>query len=274
MKIFDFNIHLPCNVSENNVKSSILKEGLMSFSELEFCFNKKFKRDDLEIESGNFMLFNPSLFFEKRENSFFSSVNDIFDKSLFTTLIDFRNKNSYDCLEIAYEQGIRGLKFHSYVQKIYMEDFTKIITLSKRAEELGMFIAIDASYGSLDMYRCDNLKLVSEISRVVKQAPVIVLHSGGARVLEAMLLAEAQENIYLESSFSLNYYTGSSIENDFAFAYKKLGSHKVFYGSDYPYIDLSENIDFTLEYLQKYNFSSSSIDNIMFNNADELRQRL
>ena len=261
-------------MSENSIKETILKESSMSFSELEFCFNKKFKRENLEITSGNFMIFNPALFSVKHENNFFNKVNNLLNKSLFTTLIDFKNENAQLHLEIAYEQGVRGLKFHSYVQKIYDEDIIKIISLSKRAEELGMFIAIDASYGSLDMYRCDNLRLVSEIARVVKKVPIIILHSGGARVFEAMLLADAQENIYLESSFSLNYYTGSSIENDFAFAYKKLGSHKILYGSDYPYIDLSENIDFTLDYFQKHNFSSSSIDNIMFNNADELRQKL
>ena len=101
-------------------------------------------------------------------------MKSLFEKSLFTSLIDFRHENAKEHLEIAYEQGIRGLKFHSYVQEIYKEDFSKIISLSKRAEELGMFIAIDASYGTLDMYNCDNLKLVSEIARVVKKASIII----------------------------------------------------------------------------------------------------
>lgn len=274
MKVFDFNIHLPCKMAKNSVQESLIEEKLMSFSDLEFCFNKQFKDSKHGIESGNFMLFNPTLFSTKSEETFFSNVNKLLDKPLFTTLIDFRDKKASNHIEIAYDQGVRGLKFHSYVQKIDDRYFNTIVSLSKKAEDLGMFIAIDASYGSLDMYKCDNLKLVSEIARVVKKAPLIILHSGGARVLEAMLLADSQKNIYLESSFSINYYKGSSIEVDFAFAYKKLGPHKILYGSDCPYIGIDENIDFTLEYLQQHNFSSSDIDQIMFHNADELRMSL
>lgn len=274
MRIFDFNIHLPCSISKNSVDQSILEETSMSFSELEFCLNKQFKDSNLKIESGNFMLFNPTLFSAKSEETFFSTAKKLLDKPLFTTLIDFRDEKAMEHIEIAYEQGVRGLKFHSYVQKIDDKHFNTIVLLSKKAEDLGMFIAVDASYGSLDMYRCNNLQLVSEIARVIHKTPIIILHSGGARVLEAMLLADAKKNIYLENSFSINYYKGSSIEDDFAFAYKKLGAHKIFYGSDHPYIGIDENIDFTLKYLQRHNFSSSNIDQIMFQNADKLRMSL
>ena len=40
------------------------------------------------------------------------------------------------------------------------------------------------------MYKFDNLKLVSEVV-AVQTVPIVILHSGGLRVLEAMALAES-----------------------------------------------------------------------------------
>ncbi|NOX15369.1 MAG: amidohydrolase family protein [Epsilonproteobacteria bacterium] len=133
-----------------------------------------------------------------------------------------------------------------------------------------MFIAIDTSYGTLNLYRNDNLKLSTLIANKIKKSPIILLHSGGARVLEAMLIAESQNNIYLETSFSILCYHNSSIEQDFAFAYKKIGTNRVLYGSDSPYINLKESISFTSKYLQKYNFLDSEIENIFFNTAKNI----
>ena len=83
--------------------------------------------------------------------------------------------------------------------------------------------------------------VAAAIANRVTRAPIILLHSGGSRCLEAMLLADATKNVFLETSFTLPYYLNSSIERDLAFAYKKLGANKILYGSDFPYISLKES---------------------------------
>jgi predicted TIM-barrel fold metal-dependent hydrolase len=270
LRIFDFNIHLPKKYIKKNTNATIFNEQDISFYDLKISYEKNILPKTNLIDGLNIMLFNPTLFKKNHKDDFFSYVKDSVNSCFFTTLIDFRDKHCLKHLEIAYSLGVRGLKFHSYVQNISHDEICSILTLCKKAEELKMFIAIDTSYGTLNMYSNDNLKLATLIANKITKTPIILLHSGGLRVLEAMLLAEAQNNIYLETSFSLFYYKNSSIEKDFAFAYNKIGTNRVLYGSDSPYIDLEKSINFTLRYLQKYNFSTDKIENIFFNTAKNI----
>lgn len=150
------------------------------------------------------------------------------------------------------------------------DDISTCVEIAKKAESLNMLIMIDTSYGSLGMYQYDNLKLAMAIANVVTKTSIILLHSGGARCLEAMLLADATKNIFLETSFSLPYYLGSSIERDLAFTYKKLGEDKVLYGSDFPYISFEESEESFLTFMDKWGFTSSHINKIAFQNGFEI----
>jgi predicted TIM-barrel fold metal-dependent hydrolase len=120
------------------------------------------------------------------------------------------------------------------------------------------------------MYKYDNLKLVCAVADQVNNTPILVLHSGGNRVLEAMLIAAEKQNVFLETSFSLSYYKGSSVENDIAFAYKKIGVERVLYGSDFPYVSIQESINVHHQFLEKHSFSTNDIEKIMFKNAQSL----
>ena len=125
---------------------------------------------------------------------------------------------------------------------------------------------MDASYGSLKMYDCDNLKLVAKIASEVVNTPIVILHSGGSRIFDAMLLVESAPNIFLETSFSLPYYIGSNIESDMAFAYKKIGPDKIIYASDYPYIQHDISLCTALEFFDRHNFYPR-LTKLIFNNS-------
>jgi len=132
-----------------------------------------------------------------------------------------------------------------------------------------MPIFLDTSYGSLGMYRYDNLKLAAFLLDEIKSVPVVLLHSGGSRILEAYLLADACPNVYLESSFSLPYYLGSTVERDMAFAYKKL-SGKVLYGSDYPYINMAHSIESFSKFVNDWQFTDDQVDGFLNSNVKKV----
>ena len=142
-------------------------------------------------------------------------------------------------------------------QKISEQYFDKAREVSIVASKLNMPILIDTSYGSVNMYQYDNLKLAAHILRHVKNVPVVLLHSGGARAMEAMLLAESCSNVFLDTSFSVFYYEGSSIESDLAFAYKRIGLERVLYGSDFPYVSLEDSVASTRNFLIRNEFSKN-----------------
>jgi len=269
--IFDFNIHLPCNLT-NNINNNISNDNSMNLKELEVCYYNYFNKFNNNINAGNFMLFNQNIFFEDDLTTFISNVKNDFKGSLFTALIDFRKDNVLDYLNKAIINGIDCIKFHSYNQKITESDFTNIIKVSQYAQERNIIICIDTSYGTSKMYEYDNLKLACHISDFITKVPIILLHTGGARVIEAMLLADEKKNIFLDTSFSILCYLDSSLEKDFAYTYKKIGSDRVVYGSDTPYIDINESLDKTIEFLDKYKFTSNEIENILYNTASNVKK--
>jgi predicted TIM-barrel fold metal-dependent hydrolase len=266
MNTFDFNIHFPCELQKDTNKN-IANDNSMILKDLEFCYENYKSSFKKSFSSANFMIFNQNIFDTENLTDFILKVKSDFPNSIFTNLTDFRKSNVFEYLEVAKSQGVQSVKFHSYNQKIGSEDFGEVLKVAKFAEELGMILNIDTSYGSSKMYSYNNIKLASYISDFVTRTPIVLLHSGGAKVLEAMLLAEEKKNIFLETSFSVPYYIGSSIEQDLAFAYKKIGVERVLYGSDAPYIDLGTSKEVTLNFLEKHSFLSKDIDKILYQNS-------
>ena len=257
--MFDFNIHLPCG--GDALTERLCDEGSMSGYELSKCFNYYLPAMEGCIDSANFMLFNESLSTDDA-SSFSSLVRSHFKSARFTILGDIHADDSAEKLSSLKESGVDAVKFHCYFQSIRESDFPKVMHLAKTAVELNMPIFIDASYGSTGMYCYDNLKLAAYVLEEIKTVPVVLLHSGGARAMEAFLLADACPNVFLDTSFSVPYYLGSSIETDLAFAYKKVGSERVIYGSDFPYISFEESLSKTKLFFERNKFSESDCETI------------
>jgi uncharacterized protein len=264
--MFDCNIHLPCGRDE--LDNRWCDEGSMGQRELLSCFEYHLPTLKEKIDAGNFMLFNETL--SPSEASVFTSVvRETFSEAYFTVLGNIHNQAEAERLESLKKAGIDAVKFHCYFQKIDEGDFPKVMALAKVAVALEIPIFIDTSYGSTGMYRYDNLRLAAFLLEEIKTVPVVLLHSGGARVLEAFLLADACSNVYLETSFSLPYYLGASVERDLAFAYKKI-SERVIYGSDFPYVDMDTSLSKFLTFTKNWGFSDSHMEGFLNTNVKKV----
>jgi len=261
MKLFDFNIHLPAFKKE--VKDLVYSETISTNSDL---INRcSFLSDTLS--GGNFMIFNSNLFEEN--NKFIEYTNSNFDIYSYTLLVNFRDKSIFKKLEKAIASGINFIKFHSYHQKITPHDYNIIIKICKFAEKNHIKICLDGSYGSSKMLKYDIIDLICTISDEITKAPIIVLHSGGIKCLEVMLLALEKPNIFLETSFTLPFYIGSSIEKDLAFVYNKIDSNKILYGSDSPYVEFDDSFNKSYSFFKKWGLADK-IEDIFYNNSIKL----
>lgn len=260
MKPFDFNIHLPCGGGA--LADRLQDDTSMAGADFEDCFLGYRAVLTESCVGGNIMLLNSALEVAEIE-SLIATVRASWSNSSFTVLVDPRDPEWRERLGQLRAVGVSGIKFHCYIQQLSEADFSSCIAMSTLAQSLGLAVMIDTSYGSLDMYRFDNLRLAAAIATRVRHVPIVLLHSGGARCLEAMLLADAARNVYLETSFSLPYYLGSSIERDLAFAYRKLGEERVLYGSDFPYVALDESRDKFLEFLDRWGFSAQASERML-----------
>jgi len=273
-EVFDFNIHL-YSKDTGNIESQIKSDTELTAKDL--CVNLKNNLDHFKsngVLSGNFHLFNSNIVYDKYLGTFFSEVNSKLPGSLFTILCDFRKENKLEYLKKIKDLGFHFIKFHSYVQEIEESDFSLVLQYASIAEKLGLGICIDTSYGTNKMYRYDNLKLAAYLLDFISISPVILLHSGGSRVLEAVLLADLNKNVYLETSCSLHFYSGSKIQNEFAFAYRKIGFDRVLYASDFPYQNMEDCLKTFNDFCNENQISEKIKRQIQVENITKIKKYL
>jgi len=271
VKIFDFNIHL-ADLTLGDIDSILLDEMSLAGDRLLNAFSGHYSNLQ-DLNGMNIMLFNTSLFSGGLPDDFMSCVKEKDNHIVSTALIDFRHKNLEEYLSNVVRSGVKAIKFHPYIQKISKDDYSLVYKACQIIEDSGLIICVDASYGSTGMYKYNNLDLVCFLSDLVKNTPIIILHSGGARCFDAMLIALEKNNVYLETSFSLPFYQGSSVEADLAFVYQKVGAERILYASDYPMIGtIVDSSTAMLNFLDKYKFPAGEIEKIMYGNAFSLCQ--
>ncbi|MEP6916993.1 MAG: amidohydrolase family protein, partial [Acidobacteriota bacterium] len=183
--------------------------------------------------------------------------------------IDFRRADAVSRLERARAAGVAALKFHPYLQQIVPADYERASSLARDAERLGLFVMVCCSYGTRALERHDGVRLAARLACEVR-CPIVMSHGGGRQVLDAMLVAADAPHVLLETSFSLPYYVGSSIDIDFAFAMRKLGPSRWMFGSDAPFVPLAESIARTRDFFDRHHFTAAEADQIFHGTAAAL----
>lgn len=267
MKIFDFNIHLPY-VKNEDVNVVIKQDMTLNTSGIAKGFEIH-KKEISKCEGANFLLFNTELF-KDDVSPFFKTVQKVIKKAKYTALIDFRSQDVLAYIENIKLAGVNAIMFNSYLQQIKNEDFAKVIQVSHYAASKGLIICIDGSFGTSKMYTYDNIQLACALADHITNTPIIIVHSGGYRLIESMLLAADKQNVWLDTSFSLPYYLNSSIEKDFAYVMRKMNMKRIVYGSDHPYISFNEALSIHMEFFRRYQFTDNEIEQVMWKNSNLL----
>lgn len=190
-------------------------------------------------------------------------------------LLGMANVNPFDSnakknLKYAVEElKFVGLKLHPRLQD-FVPDDPKVIDLVSYAGELGVPTLIDAfPDGTALMNGFDPLSF----ARLAKNCPnskIILAHMGGHYCLDFLMLAKRLPNVYMDISYSLLYYRGSSIPQNILYACKSMRYEKVMYGSDYPDRSLSDTVNLSLEIFQENSISTENIQKVFSGNFKEL----
>jgi uncharacterized protein len=247
-------------VSEGSWNMAMLDKNLKSLSR---------RLNELSIEKGLAIILDEKFLRNKEAVAYLRGNINKFSNLSLCLMLDFRKPDFSRLLALAKDLKFKAIKLHPYLQKIGPKDYSRAGELAKRAAELGMFLVVDCSYGTKHLYEYNGVKLCAYLSNLIS-TPIIMAHSGGALAIDALSLAMAANNIYLETSFSLDFWQGSSVEQDLAFAFKKLGSERCLYGSDAPFIDIKDSLKTANNFFKKYNFTKKDIDNILYNSAKAL----
>lgn len=148
-----------------------------------------------------------------------------------------------DLKRLASKKWCKGIKLHPRTQ-----DFTLrhpgVRLIAEKAASFDLPIAIDC-FPVFKLNDLDEGAFPNAFDRLAKKSPgtkIIMAHMGGHRLLDAFCVAKSNPNIFLEVSYTFYFYKGSSVENDMAFAIKKLQEGRTIYGSDYPSIGIKDGL--------------------------------
>lgn len=175
----------------------------------------------------------------------------------FCSVDPLRDSGALEKLErYAGDMHMRGLKLHPRHQRFSPAD-PGIVPVVVRAAELGLPVAICGSQWKHAPLEHQLPMNIDALCKRVPQAKIIICHSGGFKFMDAFVVAVANENVYLETSISLNYFAGTPFEEQFMFTLKKIGAHRVVYGSDHPEFPLKACYAKSVEIFDRHGFSES-----------------
>lgn len=156
-------------------------------------------------------------------------------------LIDPTRDDAAELVELAADADAVGVKFHPYLHRLGPDTYPDIERLGSAIENSGLLTIVDCSYGSEYHYEANGVELGHELARVV-DSPVLLTHGGGPRVLDAFAATEAMANVYVDTSFSLKYWEGSTVIQDYGFVAGEIDDDRFLWGSDHPYVDQRESL--------------------------------
>ncbi len=189
-------------------------------------------------------------------------------------LIAFANVHPFDSdcnaqLSRAIEvHGYSGLKLHPRLQA-YPVNHPKTQGLVQHAGTLGVPVIADAFPDGEWLLQGQSMLDFGRLARACPDTNIVAAHIGGHEVLQLTMVAKRCPNLFVDVSFSLLYYRGSSVPADICYALRSLRFKKVFYGSDYPDRGLTETLDSSVTLLREHGVSKENLQALLHDNADE-----
>ena len=162
--------------------------------------------------------------------------------------------------------GFEGLKLHPRLQQFDVSS-KLVVNLCNKAADLGVPVLIDAFPDGTYLMNGFNPIDYALLAKRCDMTKFIWAHMGGHYVIDFMMLAKRLSNVWMDTSYSLLYYRGSSKVDDFTYAMKSMRFNRILYGSDYPDRPLKETLHESIEILTQHGIIDSAADSILSKNA-------
>lgn len=146
--------------------------------------------------------------------------------------VDPHNPKADEILEKHIKNGLKGLKLHANHQKFWPNEAMHIW---EKAEKLKIPVLVHS--GKIWKGDTDNSNPIyyREIFEHFPALKLIIAHLGGTFEKEALQLAKEYDNVYLDTS--------GGHPKKVIIALKTLGSERIIYGSDMPFIPFGNPVD-------------------------------
>lgn len=160
-----------------------------------------------------------------------------------------------DELRRTFDAGsFQGLKLHPRFQGVAADD-PRAVALAAEAAERGLPIAVDAMLWKPTPLELQRPLRIDGLCKNVPEARIIMSHAGGFHFLDALAVAVANDNVYIEIATVLPYFSGTPFEDQFLFVLRQVGARRLIWGSDHPQKEMGEDLEAARAVLSKHGFS-------------------
>lgn len=173
-------------------------------------------------------------------------------------------------LDILKSNHVKFVKILPYEQRIFRDSYKRVLEFVQKIEERNMVLTVCCAYGSRYLYDTNGVELVSYLVNHEINTPIIMAHGGMVKVFDALSLMVEFPNLYMDISFTIPYWWDSSVLDDYAFVFKKLSCNRIFYGSDYPYVELKKACDYFERFCDRYGIAEGDKNKILHENFEVL----
>ena len=165
---------------------------------------------------------------------------------------------------------MHGVKLHPRLQGFTIEHVREVIAVVEQAAEYRVPILFDAFPHGASFFRTQEVRMIHEVAQAVPQADIIMAHSGGIHVLEALMVVKSNRNVVVDVSFTPFWFAGSSVVSDLAFVLRKIGADRILHGSDSPEVPPQRAVEDTLGLCAQCGFTDSDRELIFAGNIQRL----
>ncbi len=131
----------------------------------------------------------------------------------------------------------KGIKLHPRFAKFNLLH-PLLPSILKAANDENMIVLLCTYFYENNINtKYNNVESLIDLLIKVPEEKIILLHSGGVKLLEYMEIARVFKNILLDLSFTLGKYMGSSLDMDIQFLFNNFDK-RICIGSDFPEISI------------------------------------
>ncbi len=167
----------------------------------------------------------------------------------------------YEEIERVRALGFKGVKLHPNYQEFYPDE-PRVLDMARALRDAGMILFLHAG---ADLAFEDVPGSPERIARLIEAVPdlkLVLAHFGGFKTWDAVEHLLAGSNAWFDISFIFGWID----PEQFRRIARKHGVNRILFGTDYPWLDPSEQITA----LKEQGFTSGELEAILHKNAEAL----